>query len=312
MSILQEQDIRQALGKMAPPPESAMIKTPMQVCDQVVSAFHNPSFGMQGYPVHFDQFADRLRFRAGEVTIWGGQNHTGKSEMLNQFLLSQTGQTKAFIMSPEMPVYRTLQYMTQQITRVEKPSEEKIRNFMKMIEGKIYLLDQSSTFKASDIEKLVRFAHSEYGCFHFAIDSLMKCGMDENKEHAQIRDFVDNLCQISKSIGVHTHLVAHCNKPKDNQRPNRYDIKGTGAIPDLVDNVILMWRNEEKERVLDEGGKPAHELMEWEAKPDGRMIVDKQRHGTSWKGSINLWHCAKSRSFDDKPSQYVPDQYRNQ
>ncbi len=35
--------------------------------------------------------------------------------------------------------------------------------------------------------------------------------------------------------------------PDEETQPNKFDIKGTGAITDLVDNVFIVWRNKKKE-----------------------------------------------------------------
>jgi twinkle protein len=301
--ILEDSDIRQALERLKPPPQAAYVKTPKQVRDEVVAAFHDKSFGKQGYPIHFTKNQDCIRFRKGEVTIWTGENHTGKSEILNQFILSQTAVEKSFIMSPEMPLYRTIQYMTQQATGVAEPKIVQIDMFLEMIEGQIYLLDQQSTFNPDDVLKLIQYVHAEYGCFHFVIDSLMKCGINENDDHGKVKWFVDQLCVLAKTLDIHIHLVAHAKKPANADRPTRYSIKGSGAISDLVDNVIIMWRNEAKEIALDEGCDEMR-WAEWMEKPDARMIVDKQRHGNSWKGSIALWHDAASRSFLETRSDY--------
>lgn len=294
--ILREQDIRELMGKLSPPKEAAFVKNPNDVADEVVAAFHDESFDRQGYPIHFKTAEQCIRFRKGEVTIWTGENHTGKSEILNQFILSQTGVEKSFIMSPEMPLYRTMQYMTNQATGSAKPSEEQIRKFLDYVSERIFLLDQQSTFNPEDVINLIRYVHQAHGCFHFVIDSLMKCGINENDDHGKIKWFVDQLCVTAKNLNIHIHLVAHAKKPANADRPTRYSIKGSGAISDLVDNVIIMWRNESKERQLDEGVSDS-DCVDLMAQPDARLIVDKQRHGSSWKGSLALWHDSASRSF---------------
>lgn len=305
MTTLRESDIRQALKKLAPPPQAAHIRTPREVEAEVIAAFHDDSFGTQGYPIQFEGFEHCLRFRKGEVTVWTGENYTGKSEALNQFLLSQTGVEKSFIMSPEMPVYRTMQYMCQQIFKSERPSKDQIKNFLELVSDKIYLLDQQSTFNPEDVLKLIQYVHAEFGVFHIVIDSLMKCGINENDDHAKVKWFVDQLCVIAKNLGIHIHLVAHAKKPDRGGRPSRYNIKGSGSTPDLVDNVVIMWRNQDKERELDEGGYDDQRYAELMDMPDARMIIDKQRHGNSWSGSIALWHDAVSRSFMTTRSGYI-------
>jgi hypothetical protein len=58
-----------------------------------------------------------------------------------------------------------------------------------------------------------------------------------------------------------------------------------------VDNVIAVWRNKKKERA--KGAERA--LMD--TKPDGMLIVDKQRNGSGWEGNIGLWYRPQSQQF---------------
>jgi twinkle protein len=301
---LSEHDVRQAMAKMEPPKESAFVKSPVDVMKQVSAAFHDPSFATQGEPLPFNQYEDLIRFRAGELTIWGGENHVGKSEVLNQLILSQMPRKKTFVMSPEMPCYRTMQYMTQQACASAKPSIQQIEDFARFADNQLFLLDQHSTFKPEDILNLMRYVVETYGVYHIVIDSLMKCGIDVNDSHAKIHWFIDQLCVYGKNLGCHTHLVAHNVKPRDKTRPNRYQAKGSGSISDLADNFIIMWRNFEKEDALQE--KISYEQkVEYENQEDARLIVDKQRHGTGGRGIINLWHDSEKRCFKQSRGEII-------
>jgi twinkle protein len=57
--------------------------------------------------------------------------------------------------------------------------------------------------------------------------------------------------------------------------PNKNDVKGTGAIADQVDNVLLMWRNKKKERMI----RDNEEIKG--VQPDAYLMCEKQRNGES-------------------------------
>jgi twinkle protein len=123
----------------------------------------------------------------------------------------------------------------------------------------------------------------------FVIDSLMKCGINEDDYNGQKR-FIDQLCAAAKDTGCHIHLIAHSRKGQDElTAPNKMDVKGSGSITDQVDNVITVWRNKRKEQAI-AASKTTPEILDM---PDALLIVDKQRHG-EWEGKIGLYF--------DKPS----------
>ncbi len=71
------------------------------------------------------------------------------------------------------------------------------------------------------------------------------------------------------------------------------DVKGSGAITDQVDNVLLVWRNRPKERNA-AAGKPVSST-----EPDALLICQNQRNG-EWEGRrFSLW-------FHKESQQYVP------
>jgi twinkle protein len=95
--------------------------------------------------------------------------------------------------------------------------------------------------------------------------------------------FVNQLCVLARDTGLHIHLVHHSRKGQDESKaPGKMDAKGSGAISDLVDNCVSVWRRKEHE----------------EEKPDAVLTIDKQRHG-EWEGKIGLWFDAASQSFKE-------------
>ena len=82
------------------------------------------------------------------------------------------------------------------------------------------------------------------------------------------------------------------------------DVKGTGAITDMADNVLVCWRNKRKEsKRNDRPDGAAEDTMRagGDQDDDARIYVNKQRHDGS-EGVIKLW-------FDSGSLQYLPDEY---
>ena len=252
----------------------------------------SPAFDTPEYPKL--PFADAwLYFAPGEVTIWGGFNNSGKSaiqgQVLAQFALQ--GQ-KACIASFEMKPAKTLARIVKQMTGSAQPHAELVKNLLGQTDGKLWLYDQQGTVDKEKMIAVIRYCAQELGCQHIAIDSLMKCVKGTDDYNGQ-KDFVDRLTACARDLNIHIHLVAHLKKGEGDERmPTRMDISGTGAISDLVDNVILVWRNKKKERDNDSG------KVVQETDPDSVLIVDKQRNG-EWEGRVKLWYDKTTLKFTD-------------
>ena len=84
------------------------------------------------------------------------------------------------------------------------------------------------------------------------------------------------------------------------------DVKGTGAITDLAQTVLVWWRNKPKEeKVRNAGVKVPEDLL---SKPDAIVRCDKQNNGEH-EPTIYLWFDRDSHQFlesrHDRPRQYV-------
>ena len=89
-------------------------------------------------------------------------------------------------------------------------------------------------------------------------------------------------------------MVLHIKKGKtENDIPGKFDIKGSGAITDLVDNVFIVWRNKAKEAAMRSGEEFSPD------DPDALLILDKQRHGET-EGRYRLF-------FDRASLQYMEE-----
>ena len=126
------------------------------------------------------------------------------------------------------------------------------------------------------------------------IDSLMKCGINDDDYSGQ-KNFVDHLCWAAKNENVHIHLVVHMRKGKsETERPGKFDVLGSSAITNLVDNLVIIHRNKAKELDVEQ----ENSVNEYE--PDATLEVRKNRHGGK-EGGIKLYFSDKYLQFNQSP-----------
>ena len=223
-------------------------------------------------------------FRPGEVTVWGGFAGAGKSTILN-YLKSQllAQETPIFEASLEMKVETTLRRLAT-IFQGHKLDEPSARSFARGCGQHLIFADVVGSMKRDELMEMLWFAFRRYGCVHFMIDSLMRIEELEEDYPAQ-GQFCNRLQDFAKETGAHVHLVAHLAKPSQSmERPTMYGIKGSSLIVNNADNVLLVCRNPDKEKLrrigklTDEGDQSTH---------DAEVIVEKQRE-TGWTGIFKL------------------------
>lgn len=244
---------------------------------------------------------DDFNFRPGEVTLYAGSNGGGKSLITGQIALGLVKQKeKVCIMSFEMKPKRTIMRMTRQFSGQDlenpfmKDRAATINGYYdrlkKFSEDKLWLYDQQGTTSSKQVISVARYCAVELSITHIFIDSLMKCVSGEDDYNAQ-KAFVDELTALARDHNVHIHLIHHIRKLESEEKmPNKNDVKGTGAIADQVDNVLLMWRNKKKERMLRNG----EEIKG--VQPDAYLMCEKQRNGEAEEW-YQLWYHKDSQQF---------------
>lgn len=247
-----------------------------------------------GDPLPWSKTHGSFRFRPGEVTIWAGINGHGKSMVTSHVAASLAKSVPVCIASLEMPVPATAQRMIRQIAgngNVPKPFVDKVLHWA---DNKVWIYDQLDTLPSEKIQAMAIYCAKELKLGHVFIDSLMKCGVGQEDYDKQAR-FVDSLCWIAKTYKTHIHIIHHVRKGDDESKPpNKFDLKGSGAIADMVDNIFIHWRNKPKEALVAKG-----EHVE-KFNPDAILTCCKQRHG-EWEGDINLWFHKDSQQFASNP-----------
>jgi len=265
------------------------LRSASDYADQVIERFYPTGDAQLGVMFPWIKSAGKLAIRPAELSIWTGLSGHGKSQVLGQVILHAAAQSeRACIASMEIKPDALLYRMVRQMAGESEPRIATIKQCMEWLRGRMWVFNTVGTVTADRILEVFVYARKRYGVTQFVIDSLMKCGIAEDDYKAQ-KEFVDRLCDFKNAHDVHVHLVAHSRKKmSENDAPGKMDVKGTGAITDLADNVYSVWRNKKKE-----AGEADAAAM------DAVLACDKQRHG-EWEGSLALW-------FDRQSFQYLED-----
>jgi twinkle protein len=261
---------------------------------EVVDHFHKPDTAprvvLPWKKTHRD-----FRFRDAEVTLWAGINGHGKSMLAGQVIhgLAEQGQRIA-LASLEMRPGVTMSRMVRQAYGADFPPAAYIQQYGKWTDNRLWIYDHVGSCNPKTMLAVIRYAIEKFGVQHFVVDNMMKVVSGEDDYNGQ-KDFVNGLCVIAKDTGCHIHLVLHVKKGRtEHDIPGKFDIKGSGAITDLVDNTFIVWRNKAKEQAMRSGDPFDAE------DPDALLILAKQRNsqGEEDEGLYKLF-------FDRGSCQYL-------
>ncbi|MDL2315691.1 toprim domain-containing protein [Desulfovibrio sp. OttesenSCG-928-A18] len=239
-----------------------------------------------GYSLPWEKTNSIVRLRKSEISLWAGINGHGKSQVVGHVTVDSISRGEIWcVASMEFKPFKLLARMYRQAAGISQPTPEQCRGpLCSFFDGRLYLFDVQGTAKAERILDVFEYAFRRYGCTSFLIDSLAKCGFGEDDYNGQ-KSFVDRLMEFAQRNDVHVHLVAHARKQKNEEdEPGKMDIKGTGALSDMVDNVFIIWRNKKKEAAVAQGKQFVKALDE----PDCILNCSKQRNG-EWEGKVLLW-----------------------
>ena len=274
--------------------EYLKIKTPAQYKDEIINFFTEDVMG--GLPLPFEKTQSDFRIRMGELTVVSGYSGHGKTAWLSYCLLHLLKQTKVLIASFEMLPKATLGRLCMQ-TGNSDPTQSYIEDFVTQIENRLWLYDAEGETTALRVLDVIYYAAQELKVKVFVIDSLMKCGINEDDLNGQ-KNFANKLAVAARDLGIHIFLVAHSRKTEsEDNTPSKFDVAGSANITNLADNSISVHRNKRKEKAL-MYGDPAEE---WIDTPDCTVYLNKQRHGNGFEGQWGFWFESKTFRYKEKP-----------
>lgn len=244
-----------------------------------------------------------LYFRPGELTVWTGHSHAGKSTFLNYLMLCMLAQpnpdgsrSSVFIGSYEVKIETTLRRMMTAVMAPMgiRPEPQHARTFLMEYGESIVFSDVLGFIDRDRLFQHLRVSFRRFGVRHFVIDSLVKIqGLEE--DYLAQSQFINDLIAFARGAGAHVHLVAHPRKASSD-KPGMVDIKGSGVLKDCADNAVAICRNLEKMEASMEG-----ELTpEMRAQYDTEIRVYKQKE-SGWIGAFYL-------KFDNRGFTYSKSQ----
>jgi twinkle protein len=267
--------------------EGVNVRPASYFCDQV-KHFFNGGGREEGAFLPWAKTHENIRIRAGEVSLWHGENFSGKTTMTSQVCAYMAAHgERILLISLEMTPKKTLAKLVRQSLNLNQPDDESIEIWHDWSDDRIWLYDRRGSVEWTTVLAVIRYAKDKFGITQVFVDNLMKCVRGEDDYNGQ-KDFVNGLCAVAQDLDLHVHLVHHTRKPAHGSGvPSRYDAKGSGSISDQVDNVFGVWRNRD-ERKQDQD-------------PDCVVNCDKQRNG-EWDGKFALWFDLRSLRYTDERS----------
>ena len=214
----------------------------------------------------FDRFDKLLKgFPMGEISIWTGENESGKSTLIGQMLVESIDQDyNVCAFSGELPRYVFRNWVERQMASErymlnygdnEYVVPKEIKDYMgQWFYDKFFLFDADKTRVSADkvLEKFKQSA-KRYNCKVFLIDNLIKMNLgsgQDNYYRAQ-SEFIDKCSVFAHKYNCHLHIVAHPRKTEG--KVNKMAISGSGDITNLADRVLLVRNTSNKKNKPHDG-----------------------------------------------------------
>jgi hypothetical protein len=324
-SVLAEAKDR--LAKLESLSTAHLMSNPKNLCDckDFADAYYDAWFvnkeDSYGYQLPF-KFP--LRIRPSELTLFTGDNGSGKSSMLGLISICCAKQFKAdekiVIASMEVPPEITLWIMARQLLGVGKlecteQNIAKITKALAWLNKRVLLYNFLGITDWRELLNTFRYAREKRNGQVFIVDSVMRIGIPDD-DYAQQGIVAAQFADFSVKTGAHTFLVVHENKGEGRAKDR---VRGSKQWTDNAHNVCGMKRNEQKaEKIEDMKSELDAGTMsqkEFDAKLEGmrkvwdsKFILSKQRYpGSQQNASRWLYFERGSLQFHEYPNEAAID-----
>jgi twinkle protein len=272
------------------------LKAAEEFTDAVWEEFRKVDTGIE---LPWEKAHGKLILRPGEVSLWAGVNGHGKSEVVGHvtayasFVLG----VRSCVASMEFKPAKWLRRMYRQVAATNNPTEGFIRHIGALTRDYLWVFDAVGTAKAERVIEVFRYAVRRYGMRLFVIDNLAKLGFGEDDYNGQ-KLLIDRLTDFTREFDVHVVLVHHMRKGEREDTPSgKMGVKGTGAITDMVDTVVEVFRNKKREVAIEKFERADEDVPEEVlGMPGAMLITHKQRNGEG-EPTVMLWFDQASHQF---------------
>lgn len=287
--------------------ERAKFFDPDELCSagdllqETIDAFAHRDTGLFSSP--WKSLNHNFKFRAGELTLVNGVNGHGKTELVGHVAVDAMNQgVRTCIASLELKPGKMLARLTRQTICTASPAHAEIVMTNEWFSDRLWVFKLTGTAKAGRLLEIFAYARRRYGIELFVIDNLAKCGLDEEDFTGQ-KNFIDTLCDFKNEHNCHVILVTHARKTNNEAAPTgKMDVKGTGALTDMPDNVMSVWRNIPRELAQRKADQHGYESLDKDQQaaiqlPASMIRLLKQREGEGWIGDIGATFDTRSHQF---------------
>lgn len=201
-----------------------------------------------------------------ELIVIGGDNSSGKTTLMSQFILQTINQgKKVYFYNGELGEEFLKDWLLLQasggtgVERIEDKqfgvydytvNEETYKKIDEWLDKKLFITTDGSCSNQNEVMERMKSAYENEKCFLFVLDNLSSINFTgEDKETEMQGKFIAQLKDFAKQRNVCVLVVTHVTKER-----NAFDkksIKGSGKVTDLADTVLLI----EKKDTKDDFGK---------------------------------------------------------
>lgn len=227
-----------------------------------------------------------FRYRNGECTAITGYPGHGKSQFAYQSFLHEiiNNDRRALMVSLEIPPENMLLNMAWM--HFGGPPPDSFDN--EIFKEKLFFCGEASNGWEGLMHDIL-YGRRRNGCDLIMIDSLMYVvAKDDWKGQDKVLKDISRFCIDENSSIV---LIAHSDAKKGggDRVPEQEDILGSQGIGAILHNGISIWRNKEKEKLVDQGQfveeSLAHDAIfyVWKQRNTGRTVYRKLKYEQAYK-----------------------------
>lgn len=316
-------EAKQELAKLESLSTASLAAHPKNLCtcDQFADAYYDAWFKRTEDNFGWElPFKFPMRIRPSEMTLFTGDNGSGKSSMLGMISICCAKQfsadEKIVVASMEVPPEITLWIMARQLLGVGKldcteQNIAKITKALAWLNKRVLLYNFLGITDWRELLNTFRWAREKNNGAVFIVDSVMRIGIPDD-DYALQGLVAAQFADFCVKTGAHTFLVVHENKGDGRMKDK---VRGSKQWTDNAHNVCAMKRNEQKAEKLEEfkaelkAGQMDDEQFSEKLKGmekvwDSKFILSKQRWpGSQQNASRWLYFEHGSLQFHEQPGE---------